>query len=111
MALRSGKPALTSRKLFNGSAVADANMPLFSFGPFNYNDSMIVGVVSRQFNHITPFEILALVNSDGRTEVHVQSFISQALPAISRPYHFVALRKQQLPYALKELQRVDSWID
>ena len=85
--------------------------PLVTLGPFNYTDSLIVCVISRQFNHVTPFEIVALVQNLDRIDILIQSYGSFSLPAISRPYHFVALRKQQLPFALKELQRIDSWID
>ena len=85
--------------------------PLVSFGPFDYTDSLIVCVVSRQFNHETPFEIVALVRYPERIDVLIQSFGAYSLPSPARPYHFVALRKQQLPFALKELQRIDSWID
>ena len=84
---------------------------IVSFGPFDYTDSLIVCVISRQFNHETPFEIVALVRNPDRIDILIQTCGSYSLPSIARPYHFVALRKQELPFALKELQRIDSWID
>lgn len=85
--------------------------PLVTFGPFNYVDSLIAGVVSRQFAHVTPFEIVALVRNPDRIDILIQSYAASSLPAFDQPYHFVALRQQQLPFVLRELQRVDSWID
>lgn len=81
------------------------------FPNFIYGDFILVGLISRQYNHVTPFEIVSLINIEDTIKVSGQYYYVGMLPAISRPYHFVTIRRSDLPIQLDEIISIYSYIE
>ncbi len=86
-------------------------IPYFSqFPDFEYNDSMLVGIIAQQFNHVTLFEIVSAIEIDNKIKIAGQ-FVWGVLPALSRPFHFVSMQKSVIPIEIDTLTGISSIID
>jgi hypothetical protein len=79
-------------------------MGLDSFPYFSYNDSILVGVVSKLFMHSTHFELVLLEQESDTIYVSANIFDTPTanFPALSQILHFVAIKRAELPFKLKE---------
>ncbi len=79
-------------------------MGLDSFPNFSYNDSILVGVISKLFMHLTHFELVLLEQETDTVFVTANIFDTPTanFPALSQILHFVAIKKTELPFKLKE---------
>ena len=81
------------------------------FPEFDYTDSMLVGVFSHGFNHITPFEIVSLIQFGNIIKVFSQYYYVGMLPAPERNYHFVGIENTELPFIMEPIKGFYPWYD
>ncbi len=93
------------------SAFLDSISYFTDFPDFDYSDSMLVGVISKQFNHVTPFEIVSLIKRENLLEVTGNYFYGGMLPAISQPFHFVAIEQMNVEVKIDTIRGFYSWIE
>jgi len=76
------------------------------FPAFNYSDSMLVGVFSQRFNHVTPFEIVSIVKFADTIKVSSQYLYIGMLPSLEANYHFVSVKKTEMPFVLEPIEGI-----